>query len=106
MLRHAEKCGKKPCVDSTTPPCVRVNLQDLRNFPSGSIGGERWACYSVCLFVFSHGLSGVCSGPRVQLIPPDFPSGVRGNACHSSRVACGNAPSCMCRFEYMLVERI
>ena len=48
------------------------NSQDLRNFPSGSFGGEGWPGTLLCLFVFSHGLSVVYSGPRVQLIPPDF----------------------------------
>ena len=50
-----------------------VNSQNLRNFPSRSLGGERGGLATLlCLFVFSHGLPVVCSSPRVQLIPPDF----------------------------------
>ena len=46
--------------------------------PDQYVGG--WACYSV-VFVFSHGLPVVCSGPRVQLFPPVFPARPPSNKC-------------------------
>ena len=72
-----------------------VKSQDLRNFPSGSIGGEGGPGTLLCLFVFSHGLSVVYPGPRVQLIPTGFWFGVSGNACHKLQERARQRPPCM-----------
>ena len=51
----------------------RVNSQDLRNFPSDSIGGVGGPGTLLCLFVFSHGLSVVYPGPKSSADSTGFP---------------------------------